>query len=222
MKSLPERLSQAPAGDGALPGEAVSAHQRRRILDAVAKLSAEGGYSSLTLEQIAKTARVAFATFYEHFATKEECFLAAFDEAVADAGARLAEAVDPDSPWPDQIAAGLAAFLGLVAEQPERAKLCLVEAQAAGPDSLARYEAALDSVVPKLSDGRALAADPDALPRSLEPSTVGGIAWLVQQRLVLDQLNEIEAMLPELLEIVLSPYVGEAEARRAASGAQAA
>jgi len=216
MKSLSDRLAATPSAETASPAEAVTRHQRRRILDAVTELVARRGYQATTLELIAKTAGVAFVTFYEHFDDKQQAVVAAFDEAVADAGARLDEAVDPGASWPEQIEAGLREVVALALENPDRARLCLIEIQAAGPEALARYEAVLESVSPKLREGRALAVDPDRLPRSLEESTAGGLAWLLHQQLVTGREDELAAMLPDMLAIVLSPYLGEAEARRAA------
>lgn len=216
MKSLSDRLAATPPAETASPAEAVTQHQRRRILDAVTKLVAERGYQATTLELIAKTAGVAFVTFYEHFADKQQAVVAAFDEAVAEATERLGDAVDSADSWPEQIESGLHELVAIVLEGPSRARLCLIEIQAAGPEALARYEAVLESATPKLREGRALATDPDRLPRSLEESTVGGLAWLLHQQLVAGGEDKLEGMLPDMLGIVLAPYLGEAEARRAA------
>jgi AcrR family transcriptional regulator len=90
-----------------LPSEFVSNNQRARILYATSELVAERGYQKTTIELIAKTARVALRTFYEHFASKEECFLAAFDADLEGAAEIFNELLDPAEPWPDQIATGL-------------------------------------------------------------------------------------------------------------------
>jgi AcrR family transcriptional regulator len=220
-RSISERLAKLPPGRHLIPRDFVSQNQRERMLLATAELVAERGYQKTTIELIAKTARVALVTFYEQFASKEECFLAAFDESVEAAGQVFAELVDPERPWVDQVSSGLEVFLEMVVAEPARAKLCLVESQAAGSAALARYQEMLEKVAPKLREGRELNPRASRLPDGLEMAIAGGLAWLVHQRLVADRADELKALLPEMLQVTLTPYVGEAEAAQAADAAQA-
>lgn len=220
-RSLSERLAKLPPGRHLIPRDFVSQNQRERMLLATAELVAERGYQKTTIELIAKTARVALVTFYEHFANKEECFLAAFDENVAAAGEVFAELLDPEQPWVDQISTGLEVLLEMVVSEQARAKLCIVEAQAAGTESLARYQSMLERVAPKLREGRELNPRASRLPDGLEVAIAGGLMWLVHQRLVSDRVDDLMALLPEMLQVTLTPYVGEVEAARAAEAAQA-
>jgi AcrR family transcriptional regulator len=220
-RSLSERLAKMPPGRHLVPRDFVAQNQRERMLLATAELVAERGYQKTTIELIAKTARVALSTFYEQFSSKEECFLAAFDETVAAAAEVFDELLDPEQEWADQIAAALEIFLEMVVNEPERARLCIVEAQAAGGAALARYQAMLERVAPKLREGRLHNPRSSRLPDGLEVAIVGGLIWLVHQRLVTDQADEIKGLLPEMLQVTLTPYVGEVEAGRAADAAQA-
>jgi AcrR family transcriptional regulator len=220
-RSISERLSRLPPGRHLIPRDFVSQNQRERMLLAIAELVAERGYRKTTIELIAKTARVALVTFYEHFASKEECFLAAFDESVEAAEKVFGELLDDERPWPEQIAAGLEIFLEMVVTEPPRSKLCLVESQAAGAAALARYQAMLEAVAPKLREGRDLNPRARRLPEGLEVAIAGGLAWLVHQRLVSGRADELEGLLPEMLQVTLTPYVGEFEAVHAADATQA-
>jgi AcrR family transcriptional regulator len=220
-RSLSERLAKMPPGRHLVPREFITQNQRERMLLATAELVAERGYQKTTIELIAKTARVALSTFYEQFSSKEECFLAAFDECVAAAKEVFAELLDAEQPWADQIASGLEIFLEMVVAEPSRARLCIVEAQAAGGEALARYQAMLESVAPKLREGREFNPRASRLPDGLEVAIVGGLAWLIHQRLIADRIDGIKALLPEMLQVTLTPYLGEAEASRAADAAQA-
>jgi AcrR family transcriptional regulator len=220
-RSLSERLSKLPPGRHLIPRDFVSQNQRERMLLATAELVAERGYQKTTIELIAKTARVALVTFYEHFANKEECFLAAFDESVAAAGEVFSELVDPEQPWVDQISTGLEVLLEMVVAEQARAKLCIVESQAAGGEALARYQSMLEMVAPKLREGRELNPRTSRLPDGLEVAIAGGLMWLVHQRLVAGEVDELKSLLPEMLQVTLTPYVGEVEAARAAEAAQA-
>jgi len=108
----------------------------------------------------------------------------------------------------------------MVVDEEARAKLCLVEAQAAGGPALERYQAMLEKVAPKLREGRALNPRAERLPDGFEVSIAGGLAWLVHQRLVDERSEELKGLLPEMLQITLTPYVGEAAAARAAEARQ--
>ncbi len=220
-RSLSERLAKMPPGRHLVPRDFVTQNQRERMLLATTELVAERGYQKTTIELIAKTARVALSTFYEHFANKEECFLAALDESVVAATAIFAELVDEEQPWPDQISAGLEVFLEMVVAEPARARACIVESQAAGGAALARYQAMLEGVAPKLREGRQFNPRAGRLPDGLEIAIVGGLAWLVHQRLVSDRADGIKALLPEMLQVTLTPYIGEVEAGRLADAAEA-
>ena len=221
QRPLSERLSKLPPGRHLIPSDYVAQNQRERILLATAELVAERGYQKTTIELIAKTSKVALVTFYEHFPSKEECFLAAFDESVGAAKEVFAELLDPEQAWQEQISAGLEIFLEMVVKEQARAKLCIVEAQAAGTASLARYQEMLEGVAPKLREGREFNPRAARLPDGLEVAIAGGIAWLVHQRLVADDVDDLKALLPEMLQVTLTPYVGEVEAGRAADAAQA-
>jgi AcrR family transcriptional regulator len=222
MQYLSERLlatkTGRPRGEREVQREAVAAQQRERLLLATGQLMAERGCAGTTIERIAKRARVSTITFYDHFASKEEALVAAFERVVGEGRAELAERVPGDLPWPEQVREGLRAVLAMIAAKPEWGRVCLIETQKGGPGLLAHYEAVLDSAVPKLREGRRFAADAAGLPEALEETTAAGIAWLLRERLEAagGEGIEVEAMLPELLDVALQPYLGTPEARRLA------
>lgn len=186
--------------------------QRERILDAAERAVAEKGCAGATIEGIVKLAGVSTVTFYEHFEGKEECLVAAFDRAVEETSALLREAAPGELPWPEQMRVGLRAFLTAIDADPVRARMCLVEAQMGGPALVAHYDAALDAVVAKLRQGRALDSVKGWLPDGLEQATAGGLAWLLRQRLELgggEEDGRVEDLYPRLLDIALTPYLGD-------------
>jgi AcrR family transcriptional regulator len=223
VRALPGKASRQPLGPEPVSRSEVAADQRRRILEATADLVAEHGFAEATIEQIVRRARVGYATFYKHYADKEEAFLALLDAAVERTVYVVEEAYDGESgPWPDKVGAGLGALLGLAAEHPGVARACLVEAPTAGPEAAARHEAALKRFAPLLRPGRELNPRRDQLPESLEETLVGGVLWVIGQRLVAGEAGQLRALLPETLEFLLRPYVGEAEAAREAGEVGAA
>ena len=71
----------APRGRHAPPLEVRQETQRQRLLDAAAAVFARSGYAEASAESVSREAGMSKATFYEHFANKEECILALFDAA---------------------------------------------------------------------------------------------------------------------------------------------
>lgn len=208
MQYLSQRLASRPARtrEGGPPGGPLAAQQHERILDAAEQLVGERGCANVSIEAIVKAAHVSSVTFYEHFEDKEACFVAAFDRAVVETGAALRGAGEGESDWPGRVRAALLALLKIVEAHPARAWLCLLEAQTGGAALRGRYEATLDAAAAQLRRGRLLDTAPRALPETVEEAAVGGIAWLVRQRVELKRTTGIEALLPELTEIALSPY----------------
>ncbi|HSR95176.1 MAG TPA: TetR/AcrR family transcriptional regulator [Solirubrobacterales bacterium] len=210
MQYLSQRLASKPAsrrGRASDPG-GLPPPQRERILDAAERLIGEHGCAGTSIEAIVKAAGVSSVTFYEFFEGKEECFVAAFDRAV-EAGATQIQAATTGLSWPEQIATGLRTVTALIAAEPARARLGLVEAQTGGPGLSVHFEAALDRVATKLRDGRALDTAPPDLPATHEEATAGALAWLLRERLETGDLDGLEALYPQLIDIALAPYLGD-------------
>ncbi len=223
MRALPGKASRQPPGPEPVSRAEAAADQRRRILEALADLVAEQGYAETTIEQVVRRARVGYATFYKHYEDKDEAFLALLDAAVERTVYVVEEAYDrEDGPWPDKVGAGLGALLEIAASHPGVARTCLVEAPTAGPEAAARHEAAMKRFVPLLQPGRKLNPRGDSLPANLEETLAGGVLWVINQRLVAGEVEQLRALLPEALEFLLRPFVGEQEAAREAGGASAA
>ena len=72
-------IERLPRGPHRLSREQVENHQRERIIAAMIAAAGTKGYGSTTIGDITHRARVSRDTFYEQFANKEECFLAAYD-----------------------------------------------------------------------------------------------------------------------------------------------
>jgi AcrR family transcriptional regulator len=215
VRALPGKASRQPPGPEPVSRAASAADQRRRILEATADLVAERGYPEATIEQIVRKARVGYATFYKHFADKQEAYLALLEAATERTLYAVEEAFDGESgPWPDKVGAALGALLKQVAEHPNVARACLVEAPTAGPEAAARHEAALKRFEPLLRPGRELNPRQAELPETLEDTLAGGVLWVINQRLIAGEEEKLRGLLPEALEFLLRPYVGEDVAAR--------
>lgn len=219
MRALPGKASRQPPGEEPVARTAAAADQRRRILEATAYLVAEQGYHGATIEAIVRRAKVGYATFYKSFENKEQAYLALLDAAHSVTAHRIQTAYEREEEWPDRVAAGLGALFGQVADHPAVARACLVEVLTAGPEAVARHETVLKSFIPLLEPGRELSPRRAELPGTLEDTLVGGVIWTLNQRLIGDEAQALRGMLPEAIEFVLRPYVGEERAAREAQPA---
>lgn len=199
-----------------LPREFIARHQRERIVSALAEEVAAKGYRAVTVADIVKRAAIARSTFYEHFSSKEECFLAAQRYAMSAALERVVDAAGEIDNWPQRMRAGLSAFLRYVIDESALARTCMVEALMAGPSSFHHYEESLQAFVSLFKLGRTVSPYGSDLPEVLEEAIIGGVFWITYQRLILGEEESIEALLPEILEFALTPYLGAEVARAVA------
>ncbi len=217
-EDYPPELSRLPPGRHGLPREFVVHNQRERLVAGLAEAIAENGYSGTTIAHITRHAAVSRRTFYEHFSSKDECFVAAYDTVMTELRERVSEGFEEAEDWPHAVRAGIAAMLAFLAAEPHLARLCMVEALVAGPVVVERYDAAIQSFVPYFQSGRE-GRPPEVLAR-LSPTTeealVGGMVSLISRRIIAGKTEELEELLPDLVEFTLTPYLGSEEAAKIA------
>jgi AcrR family transcriptional regulator len=213
-EEYPPELARLPPGRHGLPREFVAHNQRERLIAGLAEAIAENGYAGTTIAHITRHAAVSRRTFYEHFASKDECFVAAYDTVMAELRERVGQAFDDEADWPHAVRAGIGTMLHFLAAEPNLARLCMVEALVAGPVVVERYDSAIQSFVPYFQTGRQ-GRSPEVLAR-LSPTTeealVGGMMSLISRRIIAGKTDELESLLPDLVEFTLTPYLGSKEA----------
>lgn len=184
---------------------------RLRLLEGFASAVSKHGYATTTIAHIVKNARVSKRTFYEHFADKEECFLALY----AEAASILRKGVDhalraPAASWEAQLEAGLDAYMTALESNPALTRACLLEIQAAGPRALelrlrgrAKFAAVLRAFVE-----RTRVDHPQLRPLSVAMATaiVGGVDELLLVNVLASassRFTELRETASELIRAVL-------------------
>ena len=84
---------------------------RQRLLDALEEAIAEDGYPRTTVADIVRRARTSRRTFYEHFDSREACFVALLTEANAEQVRQISAAVDANAPWRSQVRQAIEAWI---------------------------------------------------------------------------------------------------------------
>lgn len=219
MEALGE-LGPLPGGHHGLSRAQILESQRERLLAAIASEVAERGYRGTTITEVVKRASVSTRDFYQHFETKQECFLAAFDAVRDHLEGVVAAAVAEEPDWPRQVIAALRAALGFFAAEPDLARLVLVEPVSATPAIAIRFREAVLGCVPPLALGREVLPAGAALPESTEDSLLGGIVSLCTRAILAGETEGMPGLLPDLVDFTLTPYLGSERAAELAAAAR--
>ena len=222
MVQLPEHLRKAPVGVERLSRDALSQHQRRRIVSAAVDVFAKRGFQNTTIDNIVAASEASVGGFYLLFDGKDDCFVYCYDSVIADIRAAIAEAIPDGSGWIDRLTAAALSCLLYVEAHPLPARLVLIETHTAGPAAVERYGETMSGLSQALRPGRELTPRGEDLPPRLEDANSAGAAWLLQQRLAQGEAEDVVRLLPEFLSILAGSYVGEAKARALGTRALAA
>jgi AcrR family transcriptional regulator len=205
-----EGLPRLPPGRHGLPREFVTQNQRDRITAGIIAAVADDGYHEATVSQIAAAAGLSRRTFYGYFKSKEECFLATYETIAAHLEAEMREAAGSERGWPRRVAAELRALLGAYATNPDLASFTLIAPPAAGGEIADAYRGFLE---------RLLALVTEEIPKGARtPSEAaryalaGGLAALIVAKVAAGEGEELDALAPDLIELVLTPYIGRERA----------
>jgi AcrR family transcriptional regulator len=177
-------LEKRVAGGNGLAREHVSDIQRARILGAVVEVVAEHGAANVTVAHIVACSGVSRRTFYELFADREDCFLAAFDETIGCIAAVVVPAYGQPSRWLEKIRSGLTALLGFLEDEPAAGRLVIVDALGAGANALERRRRVLARVIAAIDEGREETKSSDSPPPMAAEGVIGGVLAVLHSRLL--------------------------------------
>jgi AcrR family transcriptional regulator len=201
-------------GDSGVPREQVAAIQRSRLLAAALGEMDERGYAATTVAHITDRSRVSRRTFYELFANREECLAAVLDKAVAAIERDLADADLGGLAWRERVRGGLWTILWFFDREPALARVCVVQALAAGGEVLARREAILARLAAVVDEGRSEGARGAQCGALTAEGVVGAALAIVYARLLRRDPTPLRDLLGELVGMIVLPYLGKAAARR--------
>ncbi len=177
-------------------------------------LVGEQGYGGVTARSVSECAGVSNRTFYECFSDREDCFLAAFNYAVAGLELELRAGWESELGWTARVRAALAGLLRALDGEPAVARLVFVEALAAGPRVLARRARVLESLAGVVDGGRANAPVPALLPVLVAEGAVGATFGVIHARLLELRPEPLVELLGQLMAAIVLPYRGMGAAAR--------
>lgn len=208
-------LGPLPSGRHGLPREHVVRSQRLRLLRAAIAVTGAEGYSAMTVTAVIAHAGVSRKTFYEQFADREHCFLAAYDVVAVRARDGMRAAFALDAPWPERLRATLAWALDALARHPHEARLAFAEVLSVGPRALERRDRALGDLRALLLPGLDEAPAGLTIPGSMPTAVAGALVELVGAAVRGGGVRTLPELLPDLLFCALAPFTGPARAAAA-------
>ena len=205
-----------PSGRSDLPRQFVVKSQQERIVDATASIVAEKGLAALTIPEIARRANVSYQTFYGIYPSKHDAFMGAQKVGMHQALRVTVEAYDAHSEhWPQAVAASLTALIDYLVSEPAHAHLSVVDTFAASPETIEIRNASMDAFAAYLLKGQS--QTPTRQVPSVTAEAIAGGVWQVLHHYIEnDRIGELPCVAPQLVYLALTPYVGPAEATRAA------
>jgi AcrR family transcriptional regulator len=191
--------------------------QRARMIAALVEVAGERGAGGVTVAHVVARSGVSRRTFYELFADRDACFLAAFDLAVDRATQRVLPTFESGDAWRERVRAGLGALLEFLEDEPGMGRLLLVDVLGAGPVALERRTSTVEHLVDAVHEGRHEARRGAVPTRLTAEGVVGAVLSVLHARLAAGGAPEMMGLLGPLMGIVVLPYQGQAAAIREAS-----
>jgi AcrR family transcriptional regulator len=178
---------------------------------------AEGGYSAVTIGELARRASVSRGAFYEQFSSKEECLLAAYDVFAAGLLEAMTTGVGDDASWDEFISITLDGYLLTLERDPIAARAFIVEMDAGGQQARKRRRQAIHGFAALLAHRhRSIQAiDPEVgdLPESVYLGLALGVRELVHERLSEETKPRLAELRPDVILWITSMIEGAAAAR---------
>jgi AcrR family transcriptional regulator len=178
--------------------------ERERLMENALRLATVEDVHELSAPRIADEASVPVDAFFEHFESKDECYLAALDMLAEEllrvtAGGGLSSA-----DWPRAVRRAIGELMLCLADRPHYARTIAAEAFAAGPEAVRRNQALARALATLLTDGA-----PGKPPGALTVDGVGGAIWhMVRCQVASGRVQLLPALSDYLSYVVLAPFIG--------------
>jgi AcrR family transcriptional regulator len=198
------------------------------MLTAMVQEVSERGAAGVSVAHVVGRSGVSRRTFYEIFEDREDCFRAAFDEALQQVTAVVLPAIGRSGSWQARMRAGLIAMLEVFDYDRATARLLVVESLAAGPRALQRRQEVLAQILPVIEEGQVEGKSGLEMPALTAEGIVGGVLSVLHGRLI-ESLSSptrrvsrsvgvkdgsLVALTGPLMGMIVMPYLGAAAARK--------
>jgi len=188
--------------------ELVNSPKREKILEGMLEAVGAEGYDTTSVRTVLNRTGLYRQAFYDNFADKDACYMAALDMGIARLEALMAHAAASAESWRGKLRAGLGALLDYLDAEPDVGRGLIVEVHAAGPEALARRAEAMKRVADFIDLARVEADESESPPQIAPEGIVAGIHAVVHSRLSTGATDGFRALLPEFMYFAVLPYFG--------------
>jgi AcrR family transcriptional regulator len=165
----------------------------------MAETVSEQGYAQTSVADVLKRARVSRQTFYQQFSSKQECFIAAYDQAASIVLALLEREASSEGPPLERFERTIGVYLDALAAEPALARLFMVEVYSAGEAVLERRAEIQERFSVLMIDGFGATA---ATERFACETLVAAIITMVTALLAASDLEGLRALREPLVDLV--------------------
>jgi len=178
--------------------------ERERLMENALRLAVAEDLRELSALRIAEEADVSIDSFFELFANKDECFLAAFDMLAGELLRVTADDGLATADWPRAVRRAIGALMLYLADRPHYASTIASEAFAAGAGAIQRNLELAKALATLLTEGA-----PGEPVGRLTVEVVGGAIWhTVRCQVASGRTQLLPAVSDYLSYVVLAPFIG--------------
>ncbi len=186
--------------------------RRDSILDAVVEVVAERGVAGAAVGLVIVRAQVSRRAFYECFASLEDALIAVMNRGMQRATPLIVRGFAGTDSWQDGMRCALAAMLAFCDSERTLVRVCLMEAQTAGPLVRAHRERILEAFRALVVERIQSEVSPvsQLAPEGVLASVVG----IVNSRLIAPEPQPLLELLGPLMGLIVGPFMDEAQVQR--------
>ncbi len=188
--------------------ELVNSSKRERILEGMLEAVGAEGYDATSVRTVLDRTGLYRQAFYDNFADKDACYLAALELGIARLEATMAHGAAGEVTWRGRLRGGIGALLDRLDAEPDFGRGVIVEVHAAGPEALERRAEAMKRAADFIDLARDEADELESPPQIAPEGIVAGIHAIVHSRLSTGATNGFRGLLPEFMYFAVLPYFG--------------
>lgn len=196
---MPDKLHPGPG----MASSDVAAHQAARVHRAMIEIVADRGYDAVKVRELVHLSGISSRAFYEHFESKEDCFLRTHDLVVRRATRRIIASQAGEREWRKRPRLIFDAFVQELDGDPDAARLALVGAYAAGPAALEQARKSEATFELMLAESFARAPRGVVVPPMVVEGMMAGVARVARTRMLSGRGAELADLNDEMMNWAL-------------------
>lgn len=186
----------------------VDSSKRERILVGMLEAVGAEGYEATSVRTVLDCTGLYRQAFYDNFADKDACYLAALELGIERLEAVVARAAASEESWRGRLRAGLGALLDRLDSEPDFGRGVIVGVHSAGSEALAKRAEAMKRAADFIDLARREADESETPPQIAPEGIIAGIHAIVHSRLSTGATDGFRGLLPEFMYFAVLPYFG--------------